>query len=64
MHLCSFTDAIFTYTLNGREYHCEFSKWFGPLWTDKDGMPWKVQPQPGGKHWEKFEEWHKRNSHV
>lgn len=56
IHLCSDTEAVFQYQLNGRTYTCEMTK-HGPLWTDPGGIPWKVQPMPGGKHWAKFEEW-------
>jgi hypothetical protein len=50
----SFHDASGT---DGR-HHWDFSKEFGPLFTDARGRVLERQPKPGSAAWTAFERWH------
>lgn len=54
LHICSFHDASGS---DGR-HHWDFSKEFGPLFTDAKGRVLERQPKPGSAAWSAFERWH------
>jgi len=44
--------------VNDKKWTFEFSPQFGPMFTNKDGEPKKVQPAEKNPVWDEFQKWY------